>query len=142
LQARAKKSLLLGSLGGFQGPPHPGNTFPGRFNYFRIVLLKREFQGVCAPFSVYGGTCAVEHFEADELVVVKAALPVVLNGYAPARVNAAGNSNSLLLKINPFVKIWIVLPTGEYRNWSPISVSQLLLRVPEPGKRRSGKSNG
>ena len=37
-----RQRLLVGFLG-FQGSPHPGNAFLGRFNYLRIVFLEREF---------------------------------------------------------------------------------------------------
>ena len=132
----------MGGPLGFQGFPHPGNAFLGCFDYLRIILLEREFQGGCVSFGVNRVTCTiVKHFEANELGILEAALAVVLNGYASACVHAAGNSNSLLPKMNPFIKIGIVFPTGEYRNWFPISVAQLFLRFPEAGKGGADKSN-
>ena len=58
----------------------------------------------------------VEHFKAHELRVHKASLPVVLNRHDLAGVKAAGDSDSLCLKIQPFVKIRIKLTTGTNRN--------------------------
>jgi hypothetical protein len=71
----------------------------------------------------------------------KAALPVVLNRHAFAGVKAAGNRDSLFLKIQPFVKIRIKLTTWMNRNRLTVSCGQLLLRIAQSAERSSGNSN-
>ena len=130
--------LLVAFLLRLKGSPHPGNTFLGCFDDLGIVLFEGKFYRGRAPFGVDGETYVVKHFEAFELRVFKAALPVVLNGHAFAFVNAAGNGDSLRSEIQPFFKIRIKLTAGANRSRRPVSFGQLTLRIAQSAVRGSG----